>query len=142
MTTPDRDTAQARVFLDQLHAEMLILSERIEDAQARAQQARVVDRSLAERFRAEAEAEAAALRRQRYEAQQLVDGLVVRCSPWRAASTTSRRADRPQNQKPGAGVVRLPTARPQPNADRSAGMAIGYLQQGLMCPVGSLVCQA
>jgi len=64
MTTLDHDTAQARVFLDQLHAEIEILSERIEDAQARAQQARAVDRSLAERFRAEA----AALRRQRYEA--------------------------------------------------------------------------
>ncbi|MGV9868927.1 hypothetical protein [Rhodococcus koreensis] len=74
MTTPDRDAAQARVFLDRLRAEMLILFQRIEDAQARAQQARAVDRSLAERFRAEA----AALCRQRYEAQQLVDGLVVR----------------------------------------------------------------
>ncbi|MGV9868841.1 hypothetical protein [Rhodococcus koreensis] len=73
MTTLDHDAAQARVFLDQLHAEIEILSERIEDAQARAQQARAVDRSLAERFRAEA----AALRRQRYEAQQLVDGLVA-----------------------------------------------------------------
>ncbi|MDF3313924.1 hypothetical protein P3H15_54730, partial [Rhodococcus sp. T2V] len=44
-----------------------------EDAQARAQQARAVDPILAERFRAEA----TALRRQRHEAQQLVDGLVA-----------------------------------------------------------------
>ncbi|MDF3312301.1 hypothetical protein P3H15_45945 [Rhodococcus sp. T2V] len=103
MTTPDRDTAQARVFLDQLRAEIEILSERIEDAQARAQQARAVDRSLAARFRAEAEAEAAALRQQRREAQQLVDGLVVRCSPRCAASTTSRRADRPAESETRCG---------------------------------------
>ena len=90
MTTLDRDTAQARVFLDQLHAEIEILSVRIEDAQARAEQAWVVDRSLAERFRAEAEAEAAALRRQRYEAQQLVDGLVVRFPAVRSVDDISQ----------------------------------------------------
>lgn len=85
MTTMDHDTAQARVFLNQLHAEIEILSQRIEDAQARARQARAVDRGLAERFRAEA----AALRRQLHEAQQLVDRLVFRFPAVRSADDVS-----------------------------------------------------
>ncbi|REE71540.1 hypothetical protein C8E05_0910 [Rhodococcus wratislaviensis] len=73
---PDHDTAQARIFLDALRAEIEILTQRIANAHARAQWAQDDDDQyvLAERFRAEVPL----LREQLLGARRMADRLMLR----------------------------------------------------------------
>ena len=69
----DSDAAQARIFLDQLDAEIDILSLRIETVESLTERARRAHR-LTDRLHAEA----AALRAELYEVHRLVDAIVFR----------------------------------------------------------------
>ncbi|MDT2009481.1 hypothetical protein FXW78_46870 [Rhodococcus opacus] len=69
----DSDAAQARIFLDQLDAEIDVIMAAIETVDALAERARRAHR-LTDRLRAEA----AALRAELYEVHRLVDAIVFR----------------------------------------------------------------
>ncbi|UZG60458.1 hypothetical protein [Rhodococcus opacus] len=69
----DSDAAQARVFFDQLDAEIDIISARIETVEALTECARRANR-LTDRLRAEV----AALRAELYEVHRLIDAIMLR----------------------------------------------------------------
>ncbi len=88
----DSDVAQARIFLDQLDAEIDILSQRIETAEALSARARKArKRGQADRFGAEA----TALRGELYEVHRLADAIVFRFPAVMTRGESAQSADDP-----------------------------------------------